>query len=187
MRIGLLAVQGSYKLHARALESINIETVEVRHASDLKNLSGIILPGGESTTFQIIMDTDGLSGALLTRLKAGLPAWGTCAGAILLGFGAGPPQPRWELVDVEVVRNAYGRQVDSFITPLKIKGFKEAFNGVFIRAPRFCNPGDGVEILAEYNGDPVMVKQHNFLLTSFHPELTSDIRIHKLFVNEFCK
>ncbi|MDP8239708.1 MAG: pyridoxal 5'-phosphate synthase glutaminase subunit PdxT [Candidatus Hatepunaea meridiana] len=185
MRIGVLAVQGSFSLHARIINKLDIETVEVRRTSDLDNLNGIIIPGGESTTFQIILDASDLGSELRRELRAGLPAWGTCAGAIMLGHSEGNP-PGWGLIDIEVFRNDYGRQVDSFVAPLRIKGFTEKFDGVFIRAPRFRNPGRGVEILAEYNGLPVMARQGNLLITSFHPELTSDLHVHRYFISELC-
>jgi 5'-phosphate synthase pdxT subunit len=165
-------------------KSIGVETVEIRRSADLYGLDGIVLPGGESTAFQIIMNCDDLGANLRHTINAGLPAWGTCAGAIILGKGEGSPQPRWELIDIEVVRNAYGRQIDSFVASLQIEGLGEEFDGVFIRAPLFQNPGKDVEILAMHDNNPVMVKQGNILLTSFHPELTSDHRVHKLFLDE---
>lgn len=184
MHIGVLAVQGSFSLHVSMFKSIGVEPVMVRRSTDLKRLDGIVIPGGESTAFQIIMNCDDLGANLLNAIRAGMPAWGTCAGAIILGKGLGNPQPRWELIDVEVVRNAYGRQVDSFVTSLNINGFDKDFDGVFIRAPLFQNAGKDVKILSLYNNTPVMVKQDNILLTSFHPELTSDFRVHKLFLDE---
>ncbi len=187
MRIGVLAVQGSFSLHSRVLSSLGIEPVEIRRSSDMTDISGIILPGGESTAFQIIMDADDLGDNLLRELRTGLPAWGTCAGAIMLGRNvAGDPFRGWSLIDIEVVRNGYGRQVDSFVAPLKITGFESDFNGVFIRAPIFLNPGRSVDVLAEFDGEPVMARQDNLLVTSFHPELTSDTRVHEYFVQEFC-
>jgi len=187
VRIGILAVQGSFSLHVRMFKSIGIEPIEIRRSSDLKGMDGVVLPGGESTTFQIILNSDDLGKKLYSDIKAGLPAWGTCAGAIILGRGEDIPQPRWELIDIEVVRNAYGRQVDSFVSPLKIEGFDEEFEGVFIRAPRFQNPGKDVKILSTYKNDPIIVRQDNILLTSFHPELTSDHRVHTLFLDELCR
>ncbi|HHE46092.1 MAG TPA: pyridoxal 5'-phosphate synthase glutaminase subunit PdxT [Bacteroidetes bacterium] len=186
MRIGVLAVQGSFSLHARMLNAIGVKPVEVRRVSDLKDLDGIILPGGESTAFQIIMNTDDLGDQLHRKLQSGLPAWGTCAGAIILGHNKDGPLPGWSLVDIEVVRNGYGRQVDSFVAPLKVSGMAGDFQGVFIRAPVFLNPGQEVDVLAEFKDDPVMASQDNLLMTSFHPELTSDTRLHEYFVQHFC-
>ena len=186
MRIGVMAVQGSFSLHGRVLHSIGVEPVEVRHSGDLKDISGIILPGGESTTFRIVLDGSDMGDRLLRELRGGLPAWGTCAGAILLGKGDDRPGSGWGLIDLEVVRNAYGRQVDSFVAPLSIQGFEELFDGVFIRAPRFKDVGRGVEVLAEYEYDPVMARQDNLLVTSFHPELTPDARVHLFFTHALC-
>ena len=186
MKIGVLAIQGSFSLHIKSLVSAGVEAVEVRHADQLKGLTGIIIPGGESTTFDKILERDDFGETLRRRVKSGLPAWGTCAGAIMLGHGEGPPQPRWNLIDVEVERNAYGRQVDSFVTDLSVKDWDEPFTGVFIRAPRFDDVADDIEILAEYNDDPVWVVRDNVMLTAFHPELTNDLRIHRFFVSELC-
>ncbi len=186
MRIGILAVQGSFSLHAGILREIGVESVEVRHVADLKNLAGIIIPGGESTTFRIILDESELGDSLLRELRGGLPAWGTCAGAILLGNASGTSPLGWGLIDIKVIRNGYGRQVDSFVTPLRIKGFELEFDGVFIRAPRLIDAGLSVDVIAEYDNDPVMARQENILITAFHPELTGDVRIHNYFVREMC-
>lgn len=186
MRIGVLAVQGDFSLHARILENLNCDAVEVRACSQLNNLDGLILPGGESTTFQILLGDSGLGEALRQVIRSGMPVWGTCAGAILLGYGEERLQPRLNVIDIEVVRNSYGRQVDSFITPLSIAGFDGDFPGVFIRAPRFRKIGSQVEVLAYHGNDPVMAQQGRILVTSFHPELASDDRIHKYFINRFC-
>ena len=186
MRIGILAVQGSFRLHTGILKEIGVEPVEVRHITDLKNLDGIIIPGGESTTFRIILDESELGDGLLRELRGGLPAWGTCAGAIMLGNSSGTSPLGWGLIDIKVIRNGYGRQVDSFVAPLRIKGFEGEFDGVFIRAPRLIDAGLSVDVIAEYDNDPVMARQENILITAFHPELTGDVRIHNYFVREMC-
>ncbi|NQT34915.1 pyridoxal 5'-phosphate synthase glutaminase subunit PdxT [bacterium] len=186
MRIGILAVQGSFSLHAGILREIGVKPIEVRHVADLKNLAGIIIPGGESTTFRIILDESELGDSLLRELRGGLPAWGTCAGAILLGNASGTSPLGWGLIDIKVIRNGYGRQIDSFVAPLRIKGFEGEFDGVFIRAPRLINAGHSVDVLAEFENDPVMARQENILITAFHPELTGDVRIHSYFVREMC-
>ena len=186
MRIGVLAVQGSFSLHLRMLEKIGVQPVEVRRSIELESIDGIILPGGESTTFQIVMGIDDLGERLRRAIQAGLPTWGTCAGAIILGYNRQDRVQGWKLIDIEVLRNAYGRQVDSFVAPLKIKSFDTGFNGVFIRAPVFRNPGRTVEIFATLEGDPVMARQGNILITSFHPELTSDSRAHEYFLHDVC-
>jgi len=185
MKVGVLAVQGSFILHVRALQAAGVEPVEVRRASHLEGLSGIILPGGESTTFHILLNQDDLGEKLQARLHEGLPAWGTCAGAIMLGRGEGIP-PRWGLIGVEVARNSYGRQVDSFVAPLEIKGFDRPFDAVFIRAPRFTHLDSNVVTLAEYQGEPVMARQGRILVSAFHPELTPDLRVHRFFIEQFC-
>lgn len=185
--VGVLALQGSFSLHCEALSQLGVEPVEVRKSSDLKHLGGIILPGGESTTFHLQLTESNLGSNLKKLIANGLPTWGTCAGAIILGGGTERPQPRWNLLAVEVHRNAYGRQVDSFVAPLKIKGFTDPFDAVFIRAPRFVPTGNKARILAELDGEPVMLYQKNILLTAFHPELTADLRVHRLFVEQFCR
>ena len=187
MRIGVMAVQGSFSLHCKTLAEIGVEPVEVRRATDMADLSGIIIPGGESTTFQLMLQRTDLGERLFEELRHGLPCWGTCAGAILLGRSEGKIIHGYGLIDVDVIRNAYGRQVDSFVASLNIKGFCEPFNGVFIRAPRLLNCGKRVEVLAEYSHDPVMIRQWKLLITTFHPELTSDTRIHRYFVEEICQ
>jgi len=186
VRIGILAVQGSFNLHRQALQSIGAEPVEVRHSEQLHNLDGMILPGGESTTFHILLSTGDLGEALLKELRCGLPAWGTCAGAVILGRGEGRPQPRWGLIDLEVIRNAYGRQVDSFVATFDIIGLAREFPGVFIRAPRFVNLGPEVEVLAKLESEPVMARQGTVLVTAFHPELTSDRSVHRYFIERLC-
>ncbi len=185
MTIGVLAVQGSFALHVKSLKRCGVEAVPVKRSSQLEGLDGIILPGGESTTFHSVMSEDDLLSQLKTAICNGLPTWGTCAGAIMLGRGEGVPE-RWNLIGVETARNAFGRQVDSFVAPLEIKGLETPFDGVFIRAPRFKAIDDSVEALASYSGEPVMARQRHILVTSFHPELTEDLRVHQLFLKNFC-
>jgi len=185
-KIGVLAIQGDFSLHRRALEKLGVESAEIRRASELAGLNGIIIPGGESTTFHKLLTESDLGDALLRELRNGLPAWGTCAGAIILGYGEGRPQPRWRLIDVEVARNAYGRQVDSFVAPISFKGIAGDFPAVFIRAPRFISVGAGVEVMARLNKEPVAASQGNVFVTSFHPELTEDPRMHRYFLDRFC-
>lgn len=186
MKIGVLAIQGSFSLHKATLQKLGTTVVEVRKTKHLEGLEGLIIPGGESTTFQILLSEGGLREVLIRQIRSGLPVWGTCAGAIILGRGMELPQPRFELIDVVIKRNAYGRQVDSFVAPLNISGFKEPFNGVFIRAPRFTEPGEHVKILASLRDEAVMIRQESIMVTSFHPELASDDRIHRYFLDEIC-
>jgi 5'-phosphate synthase pdxT subunit len=168
-RIGVLALQGDFAAHAQALEEAGAEAVEVRKPSELEGLDGLILPGGESTTFLKFLERDGFLESL-QRFLAEKPAFGTCAGCILLARNVShPPQESLALMDITVERNAYGRQIDSAM--------------VYIRAPRIAAVGDGVEVMAERDGFPVLVRQGRLLAATFHPELSSDRRVHRLFVN----
>jgi len=185
MKIGVLAVQGSFALHVKSLLACSVEPVLVKRSKHLEGLEGIILPGGESTTFHIVMSEDDLLVQLRNSIKNGLPTWGTCAGAIMLGHGEGIPE-RWNLINIEVVRNAFGRQVDSFVAPLKINGLESPFDGVFIRAPRFKLVSPTVEVLSSLEGEPVMASERKILVSSFHPELTNDLRVHQFFLTKFC-
>lgn len=178
-------MQGSFALHVKSLLACGVEPVLVKRSKHLEGLAGIILPGGESTTFHIVMSEDDLLLQLRDSIRQGLPTWGTCAGAIMLGHGEGIPE-RWNLIGIEVARNAFGRQVDSFVSPLEISGFDTPFDGVFIRAPRFKVIAPTVKVLGELSGEPVMASERNILVTSFHPELTEDLRVHQLFLKNFC-
>lgn len=184
--VGVLALQGSFELHIRALRALGIPYREVRKPSHLEGMRGLILPGGESTTHHLMLNTSGLWEAIGKAIKGGLPVWGTCAGAILLGRGKEPPQPRWDAIEVEVLRNAYGRQVDSFIAQLRVTLFDKPVPGVFIRAPRFRPLSSQVDVLASWEKEPVMLRQGNVLITAFHPELTDDLRIHRWFLQHLC-
>ncbi len=187
MRIGILAIQGGFSLHHKILEKLGIETIEIRLPEDLSDVDGLIIPGGESTTLALLMEKYNLFDEIKAKAEDGLPVWGTCAGAIMLGNGNERPQPRLELINVEISRNAYGRQIDSFVTPLKVKGFNSPYPGVFIRAPKLVKTSPSVEIVSRYNSEPVMALQDNILVTSFHPELTSDTRIHEFFIESIKK
>ena len=181
MTIGILAIQGSVIEHKQALEKLNIEVVEVRQPDDLKSLNGIILPGGESTTISKLLKRSGLFDDLKKRIEGGLPVWGTCAGAILLAkkvTGKNPPSTLG-VMDIEANRNAYGRQLDSFEADLKIKN--QTALGIFIRAPKLKSKIN-VQVLAKHKQDAVMMRQDHLLATSFHPELTDDLEIHKYFL-----
>ncbi|MEC9351689.1 MAG: pyridoxal 5'-phosphate synthase glutaminase subunit PdxT [Planctomycetota bacterium] len=181
--IGVLALQGSFPLHIASLERCGARTRKVRKPADLQGLAGLVIPGGESTTMENLALRCGLFEALGEAGRGGLPIFGTCAGAILLGKGAERPG-RLELVDVEVRRNAYGRQVDSFSQDIFLAPFDSPFHCVFIRAPIIeVPPGNpGCEVLGKHDDNPVLVRNGQFLLATFHPELTSDLRVHKLFL-----
>ena len=181
--IGVLALQGSFPLHIASLERCGTRTRRVRKPADLEGLTGLVIPGGESTTMENLALRCGLFEALGEAGRGGLPIFGTCAGAILLGKGTERPG-RLGLVDVEVRRNAYGRQVDSFSDDLLLTPFDSPFHGVFIRAPIIETPpgNSGCEILGKHDGNPVLLRSGQILLATFHPELTSDLRVHKLFL-----
>lgn len=181
-RIGVLAIQGDYAAHAAALTEAGAEPVDVRKPVDLEGLDGLILPGGESTTMLRFLDRHGLFEALAEFVRE-KPAFGTCAGAILLAKEVrNPPQRSLCVLDAAVERNAYGRQIDSAILTLPTRLAGGPMEMVFIRAPRFVSTGEGVEVLALRDGFPVLVHQGNVLAATFHPELSGDRRVHKFFV-----
>jgi pyridoxal 5'-phosphate synthase pdxT subunit len=173
MNIGVLAVQGNFREHAAMLRRLGADVVEVRKPEQLEGLDGLVIPGGESTTFMRLMRLYGLDEAV--RGFEG-PMFGTCAGMIVLDRG------HLGLVDVVVDRNAYGRQVASFEADLALAGEEEPLRGVFIRAPRVREAGPAVEVLAEHEGEPVLLRHGRFLVASFHPELTDDSRVHERFL-----
>ena len=168
------------------LDSIGVESREVRLPEELENLDGLIIPGGESTTIVQLIDIYGLRDPLVEKANKGLAVWGTCAGMIVIAKNLNDKRPNpLGLMDIEVSRNAFGRQIDSFETDLDINGINgPPMHAIFIRAPLVTQIGSGVEILAEVGeGKPVAVKQNRVLATSFHPELTADARMHSMFVN----
>jgi 5'-phosphate synthase pdxT subunit len=174
VRIGVLAIQGNVREHTAVLRRLGVEPVEVRKPEELDGLDGLVIPGGESTTFMRIMRLYGLDEAI-RRFRG--PMLGTCAGMIVLD------RRHLGLVDLEVERNAYGRQVASFEADLTLAGEDESLRGVFIRAPRVGEAGPEVDVLAELDGEPVLLRQGRFLVASFHPELTDDTRVHELFLD----
>jgi len=181
--IGVLALQGSFPLHVASLGRCGVATRRVRKPEDLHGLSGLIIPGGESTTMENLASRCGLFEALREAGHEGLPMFGTCAGAILLGKGSERPE-RLRVVDIEVRRNAYGRQVDSFDAELILSPFETPFHGVFIRAPIIeeAAENDDCEILGRHDGNPVLIRSGKILLATFHPELTEDLRVHQIFL-----
>jgi 5'-phosphate synthase pdxT subunit len=190
-RVGVLSLQGDVGEHARALEQLECEVVKVRTAEQLESVDGLILPGGESTTIAHLLTTSGMSDALGMRLKEEMPVFGTCAGLILLSeqvLGGRSDQWTYGVLAASVRRNGYGRQIASFEAPLDVKGIGTV-PGVFIRAPKIEHVRDDVEVLASYDQDngegphPVLVRQGHVWGASFHPELTSDTRLHRLFVD----
>ena len=176
--VGVLALQGAFREHVRALESCGARTRLVRLPADLDGLDGLVIPGGESTTMTMLMSRMGLLEAVADAVKGGMPTLGTCAGMIVLD------RRHLDLMDLEVDRNAYGRQVASFEADLRLRDDAEPLRGVFIRAPRVRERGGDVEVLAEHDGEPVLLRQGRFLVASFHPELTEDTRVHELFLEQ---
>lgn len=184
-RIGVLAIQGDFEAHAKALARAGAEASLVRGPKELDGLDGLVLPGGESTTIAKGMERLGLYAPLRAFVEAGHPVLGTCAGAILLARAVeNHPVPSLGLIDVVAVRNAYGTQVDSFIAPADpdVAPGLEGLRCTFIRAPRLRAPGPGVEVLARVDGEPVLVRQGDRLAATFHPELGDDARVHALLV-----
>jgi 5'-phosphate synthase pdxT subunit len=172
-RVGVLALQGAFREHARALRAAGADVVEVRLPEQLDGLDGLVIPGGESTTITKLAALYGLDDAI--RGFEG-PVFGTCAGMIVVD------RSHLGLADLEVDRNAYGRQVASFEADLELDGDERPFRGVFIRAPRVRDVGPGVEVLAELDGEPVLLLDGRVLVAAFHPELTDDSRIHERFL-----
>ena len=182
-RIGVLALQGAVREHVNAIREIGAEPVEVRLPRDLVDLDALILPGGESTTMRKLLDAYNLREPIAAMARHGTPMLGTCAGMILLSSRiVDGDAPVFGLLDIEVTRNGYGRQLDSFETDLVTPGLgDEPMHAVFIRAPMVTSVGDGAEVLAtDPDGRPVAVRQGRVLATSFHPELTGDRRMHRL-------
>jgi 5'-phosphate synthase pdxT subunit len=186
MKIGVLALQGAFKEHIEVLEKLGVNGVEVRKKEDLIDLQGIILPGGESTTIGKLLIELSIKDTLKKMISEGLPVFGTCAGMILLAKSiTGDKKVHLGVMDITVKRNAYGRQLGSFQCKASLKGIGDDVDMVFIRAPYIEKVGEGIEVLAEIDGNIVAARNKNILVTSFHPELTSDFKVHKLFIDEF--
>jgi 5'-phosphate synthase pdxT subunit len=187
VKIGVLALQGATRPHREVLEALGAVAVDVRTPEDLAALDAVVLPGGESTTISFLLDSSGLREPLRERLASGLPALGTCAGMILLAdevLDGRPDQVSLGAIDIAVRRNAFGRQRESFEADLAVTGIDGPFHAVFIRAPVVERVGDGVEVLASVGDRPVLCRQGRVLVTSFHPELSDDLRLHQLFLEE---
>jgi 5'-phosphate synthase pdxT subunit len=195
-RVGVLALQGDFQAHKRALTRAGAEAVEVRSAEDLDGVEGLVIPGGESTTMMKLLNEEKLLDPL-REFGRKRPVFGTCAGAILLASEVGnPPQASLGLMDIDVERNAYGRQLDSRIARLHLVNLPDMHKGsgreetdgdleaVFIRAPIIRRVGNGANVLASYRGDPVLVEQGRHLAATFHPELTDDSRVHLMFLRK---
>lgn len=185
MIVGVLALQGAVREHLERVRRCGSGTLAVKKPSDLSCLDGLIIPGGESTTIGKLLIKYDFIEPIRQLSEAGIPIFGTCAGLILLaGKITEGSQPLLELMDIEARRNAFGRQRESFETDLSIPDLGEKpFPGVFIRAPWIESVGDGVRVMAEFNGKAVMARQNSLLVASFHPELTDDLRVHRYFLD----
>lgn len=190
--IGILALQGDFAEHTQAIEAVGARAVEVRYISQLAELDGLIIPGGESTTIAKFNETSG--GTVFAEIKRlallGLPIYGTCMGTVVLAnsiessTGEATSQARLGIMDITVKRNAYGPQKRSFEAEIEISDLgKEPFTAIFIRAPQITSCGSNVKVMAEINGSAVMARQDNLLVTTFHPEIACDLRVHEYFVS----
>lgn len=177
-------MQGAYTEHISMLKKLDVDVVEIRNKEDLKNIDGLIIPGGESTTMGKLIRSLDIYDDLKEKIESGLPVWGTCAGMILLARSIYEDDTKHlATMDIEVKRNAYGRQLGSFDTKSFVKGIGEDVEMVFIRAPYIESVGNNVEVLSVVDGNIVAAKENNMLVTSFHPELTDDNRVHKYFID----
>lgn len=188
LQVGVLALQGAFAAHARVLRGLDAEPVEVRQPAQLAGIDALVMPGGESTTMSMLLESSGLFDPIAKLLADGLPVLGTCAGMILLSteiVDGRPDQRNFAVVDMTVRRNAYGRQVDSFETDLDVSGIgPEPFHAVFIRAPVVERVGPEVVVLAELDGHAVLARHGSITVAAFHPELSGDDRIHARFLQE---
>ncbi len=183
--VGVLALQGAFSTHLERLAALDVNARLVKRPEHLDGVDALVLPGGESTTMSMLLDTSGLRDPLADLLSDGMPVFGTCAGMILCAsdvLDGRPDQHGFDLIDITVRRNGYGRQLDSFETDLDVVGLDAPFHAVFIRAPLVERVGTDVEIVAEHDGIPVLVRGGTCTVAAFHPELTNDTRLHELFV-----
>ena len=185
--VGVLALQGAFGLHAVALTDLGARPLEVRTPGDLARVQALVMPGGESTTMSMLLESSGLFDAIAERLDGGMPVFGTCAGMILLAcdvIDGRSDQRSIDAVDLAVRRNGYGRQVDSFEANLDVTGLDSPFPAVFIRAPVVESAGPEVTVLAHHEGRPVLAQQGRVTVAAFHPELAGDSRLHARFLKE---
>lgn len=185
IKIGVLAIQGDFAAHLRVLRVLGVEAIEVRRANQMESIDGLIIPGGESTTMLKFLTNESLFEPIRHFAREGKPVFGTCAGAILLAREVlHPPQPSLGLLDMTIERNAYGRQLESHISQAETQLEGGAMEAVFIRAPRIKTFGAEVEVLATVGDEAVFVRQGNIYAATFHPELTQDVRAHRLFIHQ---
>jgi 5'-phosphate synthase pdxT subunit len=185
MRVGVLALQGDWAAHMAALRDVGTPSEPVRTAAELARIDALVLPGGESTAMLRLMEDEQLGQRIGERVRAGMPVLATCAGVILLATGVEPRQPSLGILDLDVVRNAYGRQVYSRVSTVDVNGelgAPAAMEAVFIRAPRIVRTGSDVRVLGRLGSDPVLVTAGATVAATFHPELVPDRRVHRLFV-----
>jgi len=189
--IGVLALQGDFVEHINMLDTLEVNSKEIRSKNQFKNIDGLIIPGGESTSIMRLIEIFDLKNEIISCSKKGMPIWGTCAGMIIVAQNIIHNESQdkvrkydpLNLIDIDVNRNAFGRQIDSFEHDIDVEGLNDPYHSIFIRAPQVSRVGKNVEILASINKTkPVILKQDNILVSSFHPELTNDNRIHNLFM-----
>jgi 5'-phosphate synthase pdxT subunit len=185
VKIGVLAVQGDFAEHLAVLEACGYRHLMMRSCMDLDQADALIIPGGESTTMLKLIDRYEMRDALVKRVRGGMPVFGTCAGAIVLADRVSDGEPTLGVWDLQVERNAYGRQVESFEADLEVDGLDAPVRGIFIRAPIITDAGDST-VMATWAGRPVLVRKDNLLAATFHPELAGESRIHRWFVENLC-
>ncbi len=185
IKVGVLALQGAFARHQKVFHELSVDAIEVRTPENLEKVDALVMPGGESTTMSQLLESSQLFEPISRRLKEGLPVFGTCAGMILLSrtiLDGRADQLSFDAINIDVQRNAYGRQIDSFEADIKIDSLDQPFHAVFIRAPRIVSLGSQVRALAYCGDDVVLARQDNVLVASFHPELADDVRLHELFL-----
>jgi 5'-phosphate synthase pdxT subunit len=185
--VGVLALQGAFAAHEAALADAGARTVQVRTPAHLRSVDALVMPGGESTTMSMLLETSGLFDEIKARLSDSMPVFGTCAGMILLAtevLDGRSDQRSFGAIDIAVRRNGYGRQIDSFETDIAVAGEDAPFHAVFIRAPKVESVGPAVEVLAAHEGVPVLARQGHVMVASFHPELAGDARLHHRFLHD---
>ena len=186
MKVGVLALQGAYASHLQTFASLGVEALEVRTPEDLEKIDRLVIPGGESTTISMLLDSNGMRVPIQESISEGMPVFGTCAGMIVLArevLDGRDDQKPLGAIDITVRRNAFGRQVDSFESEIEVSGLDEPFPSVFIRAPIVESIGEGVEVYARVDEKIVLCGTDSILVASFHPELSNDGRIHEMFLS----
>jgi len=186
LQVGVLALQGAFESHLKTFETMGIDAVSVKTVEDLNRIERLVIPGGESTAIQMLLESNSLSGPLKERLHEKMPVFGTCAGMIVLSriiLDGREDQSPLNAIDIVVRRNAFGRQIDSFESPIEVKGLGEPFPAIFIRAPIVESVGDNVNVYAKVDDQIVLCGNASTLVASFHPELSSDTRIHEMFLS----